>query len=125
MPESLAAEKAKQEPRITAPQPMQVFPFPEKFRDLEAYRGRFAAHRMEGKEADVYFAGYPAGKHIPEHHHNSENHGFITSGAMYLTMNGKERKYSVGDWYHVPYNAPHAARFEEDTAIIEFWFKES
>lgn len=37
-------------------------------------------------------------------------------------MDGQETRYGVGDWYHVPAQAVHAARFEEETSEIEFWF---
>ena len=38
-------------------------------------------------------------------------------------MDGEERRYTPGDWYHVPAQAVHAARFEQETSEIEFWFK--
>ena len=107
----------------TASRLPQFFPFPGKFREFAPYRGRFEAHRLESEQVDIYFAGYPAGTVIEEHRHDTENHGLITAGTLYLTMNGKEQKFSAGEWYHVPRNMPHAARFEEDTAEIEFWFK--
>ena len=30
--------------------------------------------------------------------------------------------YGPGDWYHVPVGMEHAARFDTDSAEIEFWF---
>jgi quercetin dioxygenase-like cupin family protein len=99
------------------------FPFPAKFKELEPYRGRFEAHKLEGEQVDIYFAGYPAGTVIEEHQHDTDNHGLITAGTLYITVNGKEQKFSAGEWYYIPRNTPHAARFEEDTAEIEFWFK--
>ena len=37
-------------------------------------------------------------------------------------MNNEVTKYVVGDWYHVPAEVEHAARFEKETDEIEFWF---
>jgi quercetin dioxygenase-like cupin family protein len=37
-------------------------------------------------------------------------------------MNGEETRYKAGDWYHVPAQAIHAARFDETTSEIKFWF---
>ena len=36
-------------------------------------------------------------------------------------MDGEERRYGAGDWYHGPLGTQHGARFEQDTAEIEFW----
>ena len=60
---------------------------------------------------------------VEEHSHDTDNHGLITAGTLYLSVQGKEQKFSAGQWYYVPAHVPHAARFEEDTAEIEFWFK--
>jgi quercetin dioxygenase-like cupin family protein len=40
-------------------------------------------------------------------------------------MDGRESRYGPGDWYHVPPGISHAARFDQDTAEIEFWFSAS
>ena len=37
-------------------------------------------------------------------------------------MDGEETRYGPGDWYHVPAERTHAARFEVNTSEIEFWF---
>jgi len=68
----------------------------------------------------VLFALYPAGTSIPLHTHETENHAVITLGELILMMNGEELKVGVGEWYHVPANAEHSARFEVETDEIEF-----
>lgn len=98
--------------------------FPDKLRLLEPYAGRFEAYRLTSEKVDIYFASYPAGTSIEPHQHDTENHGIITQGALYLTVNGKEKKYSVGEWYHVSAHVKHSAHFEEDTSEIELWFKQ-
>lgn len=97
--------------------------FPDKLRELEPFSDRFDAFRVQSDKADIYFASYPAGTVIEPHSHDTENHGIITAGALYLTVNGKETRYGVGDWYTVAAHVTHSARFEEDTAEIEIWFK--
>ncbi|MET0362562.1 MAG: cupin domain-containing protein [Sphingobium sp.] len=96
--------------------------FPDFVRALPVYEGRFAANRLAAEGCDVLFATYPAGTAIEEHHHDTRNWGVITKGALYLTVEGEERRYGPGDWYTVAANLPHSARFEEETAEIEFWF---
>lgn len=97
--------------------------YPERVKKLPLYDGRFDAHKLEANGADVLFASYPAGTSIPSHTHETDNYGVITRGELILTMDGKTSRFGVGDWYHVPANAEHAAEFEVDSDEIEFWFR--
>lgn len=99
--------------------------YPKKIKELPLFDGRFDAYKLEAKGSDVLFASYPAGTEIPPHSHDTENYGVITKGELILTMSGKTERISVGQWYHVPANAEHSARFEVETDEIEFWFKAS
>ncbi len=96
--------------------------FPDRISQLPPFVGAFSARRLEAKECQVLFASYPADQRIPVHHHDTENVGLVTEGEMLLTLHGVERSYRVGQWYHIPAQAPHAARFASATSIIEFWF---
>lgn len=97
--------------------------YPEKIKQLPLYDGRFDAYKLEAKDSDVLFASYPPGTEIPAHSHDTDNHGVITKGALILTINGKTETISVGQWYQVPANVEHSARFEVETDEIEFWFR--
>jgi len=99
--------------------------YPDKIKTLPLFDGRFDAYKLEANESDVLFASYPAGTTIPTHTHATENHGVITRGELILSMNGEESRVSVGQWYHVPANVEHSARFEIETDEIEFWFFEN
>lgn len=96
--------------------------YPEIFRTLELHNGQFDAYRLRAQGADVLFASYPSGTTIPEHSHDTENYGIIIRGELILMVNGRETRFSVGQWYHVPTGAEHSARFEVETDEIEFWF---
>jgi quercetin dioxygenase-like cupin family protein len=96
--------------------------FPKLLRGLPKFEGPFDAFKLEAKNCDVLFASYPAGTTVPPHNHETENVGVITEGELILTLDGKETRYGVGEWYHVPVKAVHAARFEKETSEIEFWF---
>ena len=96
--------------------------YPDRIKKLPEYDGRFDAYRLEASGADVLFASYPAGTSIPEHSHTTDNHGVITRGQLFLTLDGVETVVNSGEWYHVPAGIPHAARFDVDTDEIEFWF---
>lgn len=96
--------------------------YPTKIKQLPLFDGRFDAYKLEAKGSDVLFASYPAGTEISPHTHDTENHGVITRGELLLTINGEVTRVGVGDWYHVPANVEHSAKFEVDTDEIEFWF---
>ncbi len=97
--------------------------FPPEILGLPEYVGAFDAFQLSASSCEVLFATYPAGSSIPTHTHESNNVGVITKGCLKLTVDGVEREYSVGEWYHVPANTAHAAAFEVDSAEIEFWFE--
>ena len=96
--------------------------FPKLLRSLSPFQGAFDAFKLEAKNCDVLFASYPKGTTIPPHTHETENVGVITQGELILTVDGKEIRYKVGEWYHVGARVKHAARFEVETSEIEFWF---
>jgi len=96
--------------------------FPDILRALPEYEGRFDAHRLAAKRCEVLFASYPAGTVIEAHTHPTRNVGVITEGELILERGGKERRYGVGEWYELEPGEEHAARFEQATSEIEFWF---
>ena len=97
--------------------------FPQLLRNLPAFDGPFDAFKLEARDCDVLFASYPKGTAIAPHAHDTENVGVITQGELILIVDGRETRYRTGEWYHVPAQAMHAARFEVETSEIEFWFR--
>lgn len=96
---------------------------PPRIRSLPEFEGTFDAYRLAADGADVLFATYRAGTVIEAHRHESENVGVIIRGELILSVAGEESRYHPGDWYHIPPDTEHAARFDDDTAEIEFWFR--
>lgn len=97
--------------------------YPEKIQQLPPFEGPFEAYRLAAQDCEVLFASYPAGTKIPPHSHDTENVGIITKGSLILTMGGIKQRISAGEWYHVPAGEIHEAEFQDETAEIEFWFK--
>ena len=95
---------------------------PTRIRALPEFEGAFDAFRLPADGCDVLFATYPAGTAIAPHRHQTVNVGVITAGELILEMEGVERRYRPGEWYQVERGVSHAARFDVDTAEIEFWF---
>lgn len=96
--------------------------FPDLIRALPDFDGPFDAHRLAADGCEVLFASYPAGTRIEPHTHPTRNVGVITEGELFLTVDGVESRYGVGDWYYLDAEQPHSARFEVATSEIEFWF---
>jgi quercetin dioxygenase-like cupin family protein len=97
--------------------------FPSQLSDLPKFDGPFDAYKLQAQGCGVLFASYPAGTSIPAHAHETDNVGVITQGELILTIDGKEQRFGVGSWYHVPANVAHAAEFAVPTSEIEFWFE--
>ena len=97
--------------------------FPDKIRELPIFKGRFDANKITTEDIDVYFASYPQNTEIEPHEHDTDNHGVVTQGELILIIDRQEQRFYPGDWYHLKPNQIHAARFDKDTSIIEFWFK--
>jgi len=108
--------------RISEPS-LHIMHFPKLLRDLPPFEGPFDAYKLEAQGCDVLFASYPAGTVIAPHSHETENVGVVTQGELILTVDGKETRHCVGDWYHLAAKVAHAARFEVETSEIEFWFR--
>ena len=98
--------------------------FPDKILSLPTFKGRFDANRLTTENVDIYFASYPKDTIIEAHKHDTNNYGVVTQGELILIIDEKERRYSLGEWYYIERDRVHAAKFEKDTSIIEFWFKE-
>ena len=98
--------------------------FPSRISDLPAFDGPFDAHRLAARGCDVLFATYPAGTTVADHDHDTHNVGVIVEGELILTLDGRESRHGPGQWYEVPRNTVHAARFEVATCEIEFWFQD-
>ena len=96
--------------------------YPNKIKQLPLYDGRFDAYKLNATDCEVLFASYPAGTEIPPHSHDTDNHGVITKGELLLTIQGSTQKIGVGEWYNVPANVEHSAKFDVETDEIEFWF---
>ena len=99
-----------------------VEPFPPQIAALPAFDGPFDAYRLAAKGCDVLFASYPAGTIINPHRHDTDNVGIITKGELIVTIDGDNKTFAVGEWYHIPAGVEHAAHFDVDSAEIEFWF---
>lgn len=96
--------------------------FPPKITALEDFSNRFRASRIRGDAADVMFMTFPTGATTPTKTIDIEVWGVVLQGSMRLTIDGHSRRFSAGDWYHVPPGTTSGAEFRVHTELIEFWF---
>ena len=96
--------------------------FPPEIEALPAFEGPFDAHRLQAEGCEVLFATYPAGTTIAPHTHRPTTSGWsLRDGSSSRSVRTSLSPRS-GDWYHVPADTEHAARFDTDRAEIKFWF---
>ena len=91
--------------------------------NLSKFSGRFEAWEHNASNLQLFCAYYPAGTIIENHTHVTDNCGIIIQGEIFITIDGVEKYYKVGDWYEVAAGVIHSARTVELTSEIEFWFK--
>ncbi len=92
--------------------------YPDKIKSLPLFDGRFDPCKLETKNSEILFASYPPGTSIPPHTHTTDNHGVITRGELFFTMDGTTTKIDQRF-------LKHSAEFEVETDEIEFWFNEN
>lgn len=58
---------------------------------------------------------------VPAHTHPTDNYVLVSAGTLFLTLDGKEKAVSAGEWGIIPAGTEHAERFVEKTSVIVFW----
>lgn len=60
---------------------------------------------------DIITRDWPANHIIPDHSHPFALKALVTTGQMWLTVNGVEQELKPGDMFELNYNQPHAERY--------------
>ncbi len=56
---------------------------------------------------------------VPLHTHMHEQCGYVATGKLTLTLDGREVMLDQGDTYAIPGDMPHTATATEDTVLVE------
>jgi len=75
---------------------------------------------FQGPGQQLVFFDLETTAEVPEHTHG-EQWGVLISGEIKLNIAGKSRIYYPGQWYHIPANTPHSAKFVKRCFVIDFF----
>ena len=88
---------------------------------VEQVPGAFRRVLADGDRMMVIEWTMNAGVVVPLHNHPHEQSGYVISGEMVFTCDGKENRIMPGMGYAVAGNVPHGARFPVPTVIIDIF----
>lgn len=72
------------------------------------------------KGASRFFLKYPVGLVTPKHHHSADHYVTVVSGAITLTVGGKEYKLGPGSYFALTKKASHIAKVEGNEEAVFF-----
>lgn len=101
---------------LNTPYPEMIRSLPEIDVPLKGIRGWL----LQGQDQQLVFFDLQTIAEIPEHFHG-EQWGVLISGEMELTIKGETQIYYPGEWYYIPANAPHSAKFIKRCFAIDFF----
>lgn len=67
-----------------------------------------------------FFLKYPVGLVTPSHHHDADHYVTLMSGAITLTVAGKEDRLGPGDYFALTDKVPHVAKVEGNEEAVFF-----
>lgn len=67
-----------------------------------------------------FFLKYPAGLVTPLHTHTSDHYVTVVSGAITLTVGGKDYRLGAGSYFMLGDRAPHVAKVEGNEDAVFF-----
>jgi len=72
-------------------------------------RKGISARAVNGERITMAVVDLEADAHLPEHHHENEQLGFVISGVITMRIGSDLRELHAGDTYSIPSNVPHDA----------------
>lgn len=84
---------------------------------VEAVEGVHLTQEAAGDRISVQGYYFEPGAEVPEHSHEHEQAGVITSGTLTFVIDGERLLAHEGDSYVIPGGEPHAAINEHDAPV--------
>ena len=98
------------------PYPEMIRTLPEIDIHIEGIRGWM----LQSTDRQVVFFDIEPVDELPPHSHCAQ-WGIMVEGKMELTINGKPHLYTKGDWYYIPENIVHSAKFLTRVNVIDLF----
>jgi quercetin dioxygenase-like cupin family protein len=76
------------------------------------------ARAVSGERLTMAVIDLDPNLHIPEHHHDNEQLGFVLQGNVTMVIGGEEMDLGVGEAYSIRSNVPHSARTGREGATV-------
>ena len=80
--------------------------------------GGAVARAVSGERLTMAVIDLDPSLHVPEHHHDNEQLGFVLQGKVTMVIGGEERELGVGEAYSIRSNGPHSARTGPEGATV-------
>ncbi|WP_254535468.1 cupin domain-containing protein [Halomarina litorea] len=84
---------------------------------VEVTDGVYLAQLVSGEAMSAQYFRLEPGASLPEHSHEHEQTGYVTTGVLTLVVNGEERRVGADDAYLIPGDEPHAAENRTDGLV--------
>lgn len=83
----------------------------EAIRDVRPHllRDGITARAVEGERITMAVVDLDPNAHLPEHHHENEQLGFVIKGTLDFRIGSEKRVLRAGDMYVIPSHVPHEA----------------
>jgi len=75
---------------------------------VEVVDGVYLTQMAVGERMSIQHVHMEPGALVPEHSHEHEQVGYITSGSGVFVVDGEEFPVGPGDSYHLPSDEPHS-----------------
>jgi len=98
---------------------MEPFRFIKDVDKKELFNGVIGQYLGSGQNMNVMHWNFEDNVTLPEHHHASEQFGYVIKGAFRATIDGKTELLGAGDYYFIPPNAPHSFTSVGETEAID------
>ena len=96
---------------------MSAFESLERLEQL-VLRDGIRARALHGDRITLAVVDLEAGAHLPEHHHDNEQLGFVIKGSLSFRIGNQTHSCVAGDTYVIPSDVPHEATAGPDGATV-------
>ncbi len=86
---------------------------------VEMVPGLLRRTLVEGKSMMVCECTFAPGVKVPNHSHPHEQVGYVVSGKIHITIDGRSFDLGTGDSYCAPSNVPHSAFTLEHSVVVD------